>query len=375
VRHPSRRPAPRAWRALLGLAVPTALVAATAVAGPSSTVAPGPSTAATRLTSASTDNPLAGRPWGVYKGDLEQYWTPYVRSTGTTHELLSKIALRPKAKWFGSWVSPADIDDKVRDYIKNAQAGDPEALVQMADFALKPWEHDACNRLPTDSEVSFYKRWTDSVAGAIGSAHVAMILQPDGPFALCAPGGSQVLSHLIAYAAAEFGSLPNTAVYIDAGAGDWLRDDPAKAADILVPAGVAGVRGFALNSTHYSSTAREVRFGTKIVRELASLGIPGKHFVINTSSNGKPFAGYTYTGPNFDNARVCASLIDTECVTLGIPPTLDVANPAWGLTDRNNRRAKRHVDAYLWFGRPWLYNQADPFDMQRALAITSTTPY
>ena len=156
---------------------------------------------------------------------------------------------------------------------------------------------------------------------------------------------------------------------------DWLRDDPAKAADILEPAGVAGVRGFALNSTHYSSTAREIRFGTRVVRELASRGIPDKHFVINTSSNGKPFAGYSYTGPNFDNARVCGSLIDTECVTLGIPPTLDVANPEWGLTHRNNRRARRHVDAYLWFGRPWLYNQADPFDLQRALAITSTTPY
>ena len=239
----------------------------------------------------------------------------------------------------------------MRDYIKNAQAGDSEALVQMADFALKPWEHDACTRLPTDSEVSFYKRWTDSVAGAIGSAHVAMILQPDGPFALCSPGGSKVLSHLIAYAAEEFGSLPNTSVYIDAGAGDWLRDDAARAAEILVPAGVAGVRGFALNSTHYSSTAREVRFGTRIVRELASRGIPDKHFVINTSSNGKPFAGYTYKGPNFDNARVCESTSDTECVTLGIPPTLDVSNPAWGLTQRNNRRASRHVDAYLWFGR------------------------
>ena len=375
MRHPSHRRAPRAWRAVLGLALPAAVLTATAVPGAAPAVGRTERAQGARMVSTATDNPLAGRTWGVYKGDLEQYWTPYTRSTGTNRELLSKIALRPKAKWFGSWVSPADIDNKIRDYIKNAQAGDPEALVQMADFALKPWEHDACTHLPTKAQKSFYKRWTDSVAGAIGNAHVAMILQPDGPFALCSPGGSKELSHLIAYAAGKFGSLPNTTVYIDAGAGDWLRDDPSRAAEILVPAGVAGVRGFALNSTHYSSTAREIRFGTRIVRELASLGIPDKHFVINTSSNGKPFAGYEYKGPNFDNARVCDSLSDTECVTLGIPPTLDVDNPDWGLTAKNNRRARRHVDAYLWFGRPWLYNQADPFDMQRALAIARTTPY
>ena len=36
-----------------------------------------------------------------------------------------------------------------------------------------------------------------------------------------------------------------------------LRDDPAKALRILVPAGVSMARGFALNSTHYDSTARQ----------------------------------------------------------------------------------------------------------------------
>jgi hypothetical protein len=33
------------------------------------------------------------------------------------------------------------------------------------------------------------------------------------------------------------------------------------------------------------------------------------------------------------------------------------------------------VDAYLWFGRPWLYMQADPFDKPRALQLARTTPY
>jgi endoglucanase len=321
------------------------------------------------------DNPLAGRPWGVYQGNAEQSWAPYVASTGTRRALLAKIALQPKAKWFGAWISPSDIASKVSAYIDNATGGDPETLVPLTAFALKPWEHDACKRLPTAAESTRYKQWTDGFAAGIGDAHVALVLQPDGPFALCAPHGSKVLSHLIGYSAATFGALPNTSVYIEAGAADWLRDDPAKAARILIPAGVAGVRGFALNGTHYDSTARQIAFGTKVVQELTRRGVPGKHFVINTSSNGKPFPGYTYKGANFDNARVCASSTDQQCVTLGIPPTADVANPAWGLSATNRARAAEYVDGYLWFGRPWLYQQADPFVMKRALAVARTTPY
>ncbi len=142
-----------------------------------------------------------------------------------------------------------------------------------------------------------------------------------------------------------------------------------------MPAGVSGVRGFALNSTHYVSTRREIRFGASIVEELERRGIPGKRFVINTSSNGRPFPGYSYKGSNFDNARVCKTTTQTRCVTLGIPPTLDVSAPRWGLAASDDALAERYVDAYLWFGRPWLYMQADPFLMTRALYLAKTTPY
>ena len=320
-------------------------------------------------------NPLADRTWAVYKGNQEQAWAPYTAATGVTKDLLAKIALRPKSKWFGAWIKPADIASKVRSHILTAQAGDPDALVQMTTFAMKPWEHDACRSLPTDAQKTFYKRWTDEFARGIGDAHVALVLQADGPFALCAPGGSKVYSNLIAYSAKVFGSLPHTAVYIDAGAADWLRDSTSKAAQLLIPAGVKYVRGFALNSTHYSPTEREVRFGAAVVRELRERGITGKRFIVNTASNGRGFAGYEYKGTNFDNARVCSSPLDTVCVSLGIPPTMDVDNPLWGLSDVAARQAATYCDAYMWFGRPWLYMQADPFDLQRALQLVRTSPY
>ena len=61
----------------------------------------------------------------------------------------------------------------------------------MTMFRMVPWEHDACNRLPTTAErARATSGGSDAFAAGIGDAHVALVLQPDGPFALCAPGGS-----------------------------------------------------------------------------------------------------------------------------------------------------------------------------------------
>jgi hypothetical protein len=312
---------------------------------------------------ATPKNPLAGRPWGVYKGRADQAWEPYVNATGTRKRLLAKIALRPKAKWFGAWISNDEIADKVRAYIDNAQAGNPEALVQMTVFRMVPWERNACTRLPTAAEQASYKQWTDRFARAIGAAHTAIVLQPDGPFALCAPAGARVPSQLVAYSARVFSALPHTSVYVEVGAADWPAPGRQGGVDaavkIAVRGGVQYARGIALNGTHYSSTAKEVTRGVAIVRALAARGITGKHIVVNTSSNGHPFTFGSYTGPDPDNAFVCRSKTEPAkrtCVTLGIPPTANVTNPRWRQTATTNRLA-------------------DPFVMDRALQLVRSTPY
>jgi endoglucanase len=353
---------------LLALAIvvpPSTLDTAEARSGPLPATAP--------LGSATTDNPLTNRSWGVYRGPLEHSWHAYRTARGRERELLAKIALRPKATWFGQWLQTDRLAENVGAYIANSQDGDPEALVQMAIFAIRPWEQEACTRVPTVAEKEQYHAWVDAAAGAIGGAHVALVLQPDAPFALCAPHGSDVMLDLIRYATERFAQQPNTSVYIEAGAADWLRDDPAKALRILLPAGIRSARGFALNSTHYDSTARQIRFAAAISQALAARGIPDKYAVVNTAANGKPFKGYQV--PDFENARACSSLDDTRCVTLGIPPTTDVADPAWGLRAADAVLAATYVDGYLWFGRPWLYHQEAGWDRQRALSLARTTPY
>ena len=319
------------------------------------------------------DNPLAGRTWGVYQGRADQAWEPYEHAKGRKKKLLAKIALRPKAKWYGAWIPDRDIEATVRKHIAAATKGDPEALFSAAVFRMVPWEHDACVRLPTSAEQKSYKRWIRGFARAIGKTHAMLVLQPDGPFARCVPGDSPVPSKLIGYAAGKLAKLPNTSVYIDAGSYDWTSVD--EALEILLPAGIDKVRGFALGSTHYVGTGDEIRYGAAVVAALEERGISGKHFVVNTAANGKPFYGYDYDGPNFDNAETCRSKQDTSCVTLGIPPTADVTNADWGLTVEETELAAAYTDGYVWVGRPWLYMQNDPFVMSRALAVARTTPY
>src|SRR5262245_22687593 len=271
------------------------------------------------------DNPLV-RPWGVYQGLAEHSWLPYLGASADQKALLDKIVQRPKATWFGGWMPDSDIQDRVAKYIELATGGNPDVLVQVSIFRMKPWEGTdrVCDRLPTAAEQESYKRWMDGFAAGVGDAHMAVIMQPDGPFALCAPHGSKLPSHLIRYGVRKLAALPNTVVYIDAGAADWNRDDPKTALKILLPAGIRYARGFALNSTHYDSTERQIRYSAAVSKALAARGIPGKYGVINTASNGRPFKGYRYRGPNYDNAYACKSQRDKRCVTLGIPPTVDV---------------------------------------------------
>ena len=321
-------------------------------------------------------NPLV-RPWGVYQGLAEHSWLPYLAASPAQQSELDAIVQRPKSTWFGGWQPDSEIQERVEKYIQLTTGGDPEVLVQVAIFRMKPWEgaDPVCDRLPTPAEQASYKQWIDGFAAGVGETHMAIVMQPDGPFALCAPGGSKLPSHLIRYGVRTLSALPNTTVYIDAGAADWNRDDPKVALRILLPAGIRYARGFALNSTHYDSTERQVRYSAKVSRALAKRGLPDKFGFINTSSNGRPFKGYKYKGPEYDHAWVCKSSSDKRCVTLGIPPTLDVADPKWGLGRHVGQLAERYVDAYLWFGRPWLFMQRSPFLLDRALELARTTPY
>lgn len=330
------------------------------------------------------DDPLIGGRWAVYRGPWNGIYPAYQRATGQNKALLGKIALQPRAIWFTANLGTSRIGNDVRQFIADQQQGDPDALVQLAIFRQWPREEAGRGTPLSVAEQADYRAWIDRVAEAIGDARVAMILEPDlgldavpnDPHDKRTADPAARLA-LVRYAAHRFGELPRTSVYLDASDSDWLS--VAKEVPLLSAAGIDDVRGFALGATHYSSVADNIDYGTELARALAEAGHPGKHFVIDTADNGRPFTWAQYyakhRGGDFDNAEPCRSTAETQCDTLGIPPTTDVTDPRLHLTGTQADRAEQYVDGYLWFGRPWLVRQAAPFSLQRSLQVARTTPF
>lgn len=314
-------------------------------------------------------NPLVGLKWGIYSGPIDGVYPAYEAASGADRSLLGRIALQPRVTWFGAWISDASAEATARQYIANQTGGNPNVLAQIAIFRVDPWEQAACAKAPSSAQQASYRRWISAFAAGIGSSRVALVLQPDLPFALCAPHHGKVALGLVRYAAKVFAALPHTTAYIDVGAADWPT--VKQAVSLLRGAGVAYARGFALNATHYDSNRSEVGFGAKVAAALARTGLRGKHFVINTAENGVPWKYWQYHGSHA-NPRVCKVKPDWPCMTLGVPPTPDASK---FLSGSARRAAARLCDAFLWIGRPWLYDGASPFVLSQALALARSTPF
>ena len=111
-------------------------------------------------------NPLAGGTWGVYTGSADGVYPAYQRASGSEKVLLAKIALRPRVRWFGSWMTASDAAAKLRDYIRVTQAGDPDVLVQLAVFRLWPQGEGAKDKPLTAADQDAYRQWVDAAAQA-----------------------------------------------------------------------------------------------------------------------------------------------------------------------------------------------------------------
>lgn len=339
---------------------------------------------------AAASSPLAGGPWGVYRGPWDGVYPAYTAAHGADKAELAKVALQPRVIWFASNQSSSRIGPNIRSYVSQVQGGDPDTLVQLALFRIFPDSDgsEAGRDHPLSAaEQAAYKTWMNNAANAIGDARAAVVLEPD--LALLAPptrrgaeatADPAVREGLVAWAAKRLSELPRTTVYLDCGDADWLSVPTC--ARLLGASGIQYARGFALGATHYSDTGGNISYGAELVDALATEGYPGKHFVIDTADNGR---GFTWTywnthqaklGGDFDNAAPCASSSEVECDTLGLPPTAKTWDqPALGLTSTQNVQAEHLVDGYLWFGRPWLDDQAAPFDLKRTLQVARSTPY
>jgi len=326
------------------------------------------------------DNPLDGGFWGIWHAQENDVWPAYEAAApgSNQQELLAKIALRSRTRWFTAQNTTAEMQSKVHNYISDMQNQGDNVLAPIALFRQFP-NHESHKADPwTRAMRRAYKNWYVAAAHGIGQDRAMVILEPDLPVILKDAWRPDIRQRLVKFAANTLHTLaPNASVYIDAGSADWIT--PTAAAHLLQRSGVANIRGFALGGTHYDTTARNIAHGRKIIAKLAALGIPNKHFVIDTADNGHgfTFSEYRQRHPNGDptNPVVCQTKTQQVCETLGIPPTWKVGDPQWHLPDTAATTAKRWVDAYVWYNRPWLDHASSPFVLERALDLARTTPF
>jgi endoglucanase len=306
-------------------------------------------TANAGLPGASGANPLSGLRFGTYHTpsrepsiDAPSAYSNTARSA-TDRGTFAKILDQPRFRWFTSGVATFHQSngkfgarEAAARYVQDVTHGNRNVGVQVAIFRLEPFEQGACGRLPTRAQQADYKRWISEFARGLGRARTALILQPDMPFTLCLPHGSNIDLKLIDWTARTFNALEHTTVYIDGSAIDYLS--AAKAADMLRRADIRRVRGFALDLTHFSSSSDQVNYGHAIQRELRKRGIRGKHFLVDTAQNGAPFTVFRHRGA-FRSGAACTRGGQKYCVTLGRPPQITRSGD---------------VDGYVWSGRPWV---------------------
>jgi endoglucanase len=236
---------------------------------------------------AAAPNPLVGLDWFVDKTWAPQYiqYAKYKRrGQNGSAGLMAKIALQPQFKWFGRW----NEDDKggtggaARSYVERVQEEQPGSVPQIVVFRH---QGKACHSRYTAggaAEDARTRRWYDRFAAGLGSARVVIGFEPDslGTIDCLARHRRKARLDTLRYGIDVFSKLPNATIYIEAGASDW--EPAARTAKQLRYIGIAKVRGFMLNVTHEDWTANNVAHGRKISRLTG-----GKHFIVNTSDNGR----------------------------------------------------------------------------------------
>lgn len=297
----------------------TALLAAAAMAA-SLAAAPTPAPAA------ATADPFDGVE--LFVDDEAHAWQAWqhLRRSGETRkaELVWKIAREPPARWVGAFTKPS-LAQKIDPYIERAEAAGKVPL-----FTVLRAEATKCGPGYLgggEAEDRRTRRWYVDLARVIGDTRAIVAFEPDslGTVDCQARHRRDDRYRLLRFGVRQLTQLPNTTLYIEAGASDW--EPPQRMARKLRKAGIEMARGFMLNATHGDWTRANIRYGLQLSRLVG-----GKHFVINTAQNGRGPVHYR------DDRRRIVVWCNPGLRGLGPPPTANTAHP--------------RVDAYLWINRP-----------------------
>jgi len=190
----------------------------------------------------------------------------------------ASIASKPIARWFGN---DADIGGTVASYVGAADSHDQ--LPALVAYNLPG--RDACGGHSGGGagSVSAYRTWISGFAAGIGAKPAVVIIEPDalGDFECMTDTQIADRNAMLTYATQMLQQkAPNTYAYLDGGNAGWIA--AATMASRLRAAGVANIRGFAVNVSNFYTTAQSATYANNV-----DAGLGGSaRFVIDTSRNG-----------------------------------------------------------------------------------------
>jgi endoglucanase len=280
-------------------------------------------------------NPLLGQRFFLDRMEpAYMQWVRWKRAGETTKaNIIWKLAREPRFRWFGKFTAPR-MQKKIRGYLDRVQCDQPGTVPLMVVMRHQGKGCSGTYRAGGVAEDRRTMRWYDDFADSVGNHRVVIAFEPDslGTVDCLARDRRKARLDVLRYGVDRLSQLPNATIYLEAGASDW---EPAtRTAKQLRYIGVSKVRGFMLNVTHHDWTRANILHGLQISRMVG-----GKHFIINTSYNGR---GPLHYRKWINRAKHKWRTINVWCHPglrgLGPAPTTATANPM--------------VDAYMYINRP-----------------------
>lgn len=226
--------------------------------------------------------------------------------------MLDKIASQPQALWVAEW--SGNPKTAVGAYVE--QLTRVKALPVLVAYNI-PARDCGWYSAGGARGAGAYRKWIRGFAEGLRGRKAVVILEPDALALQCESSKAEAEQMSLIRDAVDVLQKNGAHVYIDAGNPYWVKAEDMAAR--LQRAGVANATGFALNVSNFYPNADNVRYGERVSRLIG-----GKHFIVDTSRNGRGAKGAEWCNPTGRG--------------LGTSPTAETDHPL--------------VDAFLWIKRP-----------------------
>ncbi|MBA3891172.1 MAG: glycoside hydrolase family 6 protein, partial [Gemmatimonadaceae bacterium] len=222
-------------------------------------------------------NPMQGRPLYVHPAtDARRQAAAWQRSRPDDAARMLRIASQPHAIWLGEW--DGDVRQVTETHSRNAEGA--RSLPVFVAYNI-PYRDCGLHSRGGARNGSEYRRWIIGLARGLGGRPAVVVLEPDAIAAIdCLPARLADERYALIAEAASVLTTAGAIVYIDAGNANWQQ--PGEIARRLTRAGIASAQGFALNVSNFHATDPNVQYGARV-----SQLVGGKHYVIDTSRNGR----------------------------------------------------------------------------------------